>query len=216
MLHNSHIKGSSAHQATNPYTHQGRLALQDSLEANTAAGWSLSNNDEGQCFFANGAYRIRGIKSGGYMKLCVAAETYFTNFAYEVQMQVVAGDCGGLAFKTTFPQLYYFVTCQDGKYRFVRYDRDNQQNRRIMVSGVSSAIKHGLNRVNVLGVVVNGNAFALYVNHTLLYQGMDGAYLDGQIGLLVHTCSIVYLDTRPDVCAVPIEAVFRNAKVWTM
>ena len=200
----------------NPYVNQGSLALNETLRTDTATGWSLSNNDEGQCFFADGTYRIRGIKPGGYMKLCLATESYFTNFTYEVQMQVVAGDCGGLAFRTTFPLLYYFVICQDGNYRFVRYDRDIIHNRRIVVSGVSSAIHHGLNHINVLGVVANGNTFALYVNHVLLYRGTDGAYLDGQIGLLVHTCSIVYLDARPDVCAVPVEAAFSSARVWKM
>jgi len=213
------LKESSAHKATlppaNPYADQGRLALDNALGANTAAGWSLSNNDEGQCFFANGAYRIRGIKSE-YMKLCVAAETYFTNFVYEVQMQVVAGDCGGVAFRTTFPQLYYFLICQDGKYRFVRYDRDSHQNRLIVASGISSTVQPMLDRVNVLGVVANGNTFALYVNHTLLYQGTDGAYLDGRIGLLVHTCRIVYSDMRHNVCDVPVEVAFRNARVWNM
>ncbi len=214
------LKGSSAQKVTlspaNPYGGRGSIALNETLKTNTALGWSLSNNDEGQCFFADGAYRVRGIKPGGYMKLCVANETYFTNFTYEVRMQVVAGDCGGLAFRTTFPQLYYFVICQDGKYRFVRYDRDSLQNRRIVVSGVSSAIHHGLNSINVLGVVADGESFTLYVNDVLMYRGTDGAYLDGQIGLMVHTCSIVYLDKRPDVCAVPVEAVFSNARVWKM
>jgi transcriptional regulator with XRE-family HTH domain len=196
-----------------PYTHTGALALNDPLAVESAAGWSLSNTDEGQCFFANGVYRVRGIKNQ-YMKLCLAAETYFTNFTYEVKMQIVAGDCGGLAFRVTFPQLYYFTLCQDGRYRFVRYDRDNAANRRIFASDTSSAIHRGLNNINLMAVVANGDAFAFYINHTLVYRGSDGAYLDGQIGLLVHTCSSVYLDSRPDVCAAPVEAVFSAAKVW--
>lgn len=208
----------SAHSAPSsppPYAGQGGVvALNDSLTANTTASWSLSNNDEGQCFFADGAYRIRGIKTGGYMKLCLAAETYFNNFTYEVKMQVVMGDCGGLALRATFPLLYYFVICQDGNYRFVRYDRDQRTNRRILVAGVSSAIHRGLNSTNTLAVVANGDTFTLYSNHLLLYRGTDGAYFDGQIGLLVHTCSIVYLDPRPDVCAVPVEVAFHDAKVW--
>ncbi len=197
----------------NPYTGQGVLALNDPLTQNSAAGWSLSNNDEGQCFFAAGAYRIKGIKNE-YMKLCLAAETYFNDFTYEVQMQVVAGDCGGLAFRTTFPQLYYFLICQDGKYRFVRYDRDNQANIRIISSGTSTAIDRGLKRTNVIAVVAVGETFALYINHTRVYSGTDGAYLDGQIGLLVHTCSIIYVGPPPDICAAPVEAMFRNARVW--
>ena len=197
------------------YSGQETRVLNDSLQANSAAGWSLSNNDEGQCFFADGAYRVRVIKTGGYMKLCLAAETYFTDFTYEVKMQVIAGDCGGMGFRTTFPQLYYFVICKDGKYRFVRYDRDHTENRRIMVQGVSSAIQQGTQRTNMLAVVAVGDMFKLYVNQKILYQGTDGAYLDGQIGLLAHSCSIIYPTNRPDVCSVPAEVAFSDARVWT-
>ena len=208
------LYGAFVTHAPDPYTGQGTLALNDSLQANSGSGWSLSNNEEGQCFFADGTYRVRGIKSA-FMKLCVAAETYFNDFTYEVRMQVVVGDCGGLGFRTTFPQLYYFVICQDGNYRFVRYDT-KQSNKRIIVSGVSSAIQHGLKRTNVLAVVARGDSFTLYVNHRRLYQGTDEVYLDGQIGLLVHTCSLTYLTAKPDVCSAPVEAIFSDAKVWKM
>ena len=198
----------------NPYTHKGVLALDDPLTANTAASWSLSTNDEGQCFFADGAYRIKAIKPGGYMKLCLAQTTYFRNSVYEVKMQVVSGDCGGITFRAQFPQFYYFLVCQDGNYRFVRYDRDSLLNRRIITSGVSPLIHRGLNITNKLAVVANGDTFALYINQSLLYQGQDSTYLDGQIGLLAHPCSIVYLDARPDVCSTPVEVLFNDIRVW--
>jgi transcriptional regulator with XRE-family HTH domain len=202
--------------SSNPYTNKGVLALNDVLIANTAASWSLSTNDEGQCFFVDDAYRIKAIKPGGYMKLCLAQATYFRNSVYEVKMQVVSGDCGGITFRAQFPQFYYFLVCQDGNYRFVRYDRDSLSNRRIITSGVSSLIHRGLNVVNKLAVVANGDTFALYINQILLYQGADSTYLDGQIGLLAHPCSIVYLDARPDVCSTPVEVAFNDARVWKM
>jgi transcriptional regulator with XRE-family HTH domain len=206
----------AASPPSNPYTTgQEKLVLHESLQENTASSWSLGNDEEGQCFFADGAYRIRAIRPGGYVKLCLAAETYFNDFTYEAQMQVIAGDCGGLGFRSTFPQLYYFIVCQDGNYRFVRYNRDDISKRRIIVSGVSVLLHRGLNQTNALAVVAKGDTFTLYINHKQLYHGTDGAYLDGQIGLLAHPCSIVYLTPQPDVCSVPVEVVFRDVKVWT-
>ncbi|MEO9029857.1 MAG: helix-turn-helix transcriptional regulator [Ktedonobacteraceae bacterium] len=119
----------------NPYASRGVLALNEMLATNSAAGWSLNQNEQGQCFFADGTYRIRDVQAG-FMEVCLANETYFTNFTYEVTMTIEAGDCGGLAFRTTFPQLYYFLSCLDGSYRLVRYDKDNAANRRIIAAGI--------------------------------------------------------------------------------
>ena len=202
---------------SNPYTGKGQLALNNALTANTTADWEVNSDSIGGCFFQDSSYHITVIKPGGYVKFCVGTKTFFSDFTYEVQMQVIAGDCGGLVFRNTSALLYYFLVCQDGNYRFVRYDRDNKANRVIITSGVSVLIHHGLNHTNVLAVVANGDTFTLYINHIRLYQGTDEAYLDGQIGLLAHPCRIVYLDQRPDLCAnPPVEVVFNEARVWTV
>ncbi len=199
----------------NPYVNKGVLALNETLRANSAAGWSLNVNEQGQCFFADGTYRIRDIQDG-FMKVCLANETYFTNFTYEVNMTIEAGDCGGPAFRTTFPQLDYFLACLDGHYRFVRYDKDNPTNTRIIASGISPAIHQGLNVTNVLAVVAVGDAFTIYVNHIPVVHATDGAYLDGQIGMLAHTCRMIYPDARPNLCDEPTEVSFSDARVWNM
>ncbi len=205
----------STNTLANVYLGQQTLTLNNSLQTNTTADWSLDSNDEGSCFFTDHTYHVRVIKPGGYMKYCLAAGTYFTNFTFEAKMQVLVGDCGGLGFRTTFPQLYYFVICQDGNYRFVRYNKDQEADRRTMVQGVSSLIKRGLKTTNVLAVVAMDDTFKLYVNQRLLYQGTDDAYMDGQIGLLAHSCRITYADQRPDLCAVPDEVTFSDARIWT-
>jgi len=174
-------------------------------------GWSLKQNDQGQCFFADGQYRIRDVQTG-VMEVCLANETYFTNFTYEIKMTIVAGDCGGLAFRTTFPQLYYFLSCFDGRYRFVRYDKDNPAKIRIVTAGISPAIHQGLNATNVLAVVAIGDTFKIYVNHTLVVSNTDGAYLDGQVGVIAHTCR----DSKANLCDAPTEVSFNNARVWQM
>ena len=198
---------------SNPYTSKGKLVLNEPLTANSAAGWSLTQNDQGQCFFADGKYRIRDVQVG-FMEVCLANETYATNFTYEATMTIVAGDCGGLAFRTTFPQLYYFLACLDGRYRFVRYDKDNSANVRTIDEGISPAIHQGLHTSNVLAVVAIDKTFQIYVNHTLVVHNTDGAYLDGQIGFIAHTCRMVYPGLRPNLCDAPTEVAFNNARMW--
>lgn len=199
----------------NPYARGSTLALNETLATNSATGWSLERNDQGQCFFADSAYRIRDVQNG-FMEVCLGDETYFTNFTYEASMTIEAGDCGGLAFRSTFPQLYYFLSCRDGNYRFVRYDKDHAANIRIIAAGITPAIHQGFNTTNILAVVAIDDTFAIYVNHTLVVRGQDGAYLDGQIGMIAHTCRVVYADPRPNLCDSPTEVLFKNARVWKM
>jgi transcriptional regulator with XRE-family HTH domain len=199
--------------SNNPYTNSGTLALHENLTADSATGWSLTQNGQGQCFFADGSYRIRDIQTGA-MEVCLANETYFTNFTYEVTMTIEIGDCGGLAFRSTFPQLYYFLSCFDGRYRLVRYDKDNPSNRRIIASGTSPIIHQGFKTSNILAVVANGGTFKVYINHAYILTGTDAAYFDGQIGLIAHTCR--YTNTQPNLCDAPTEVSFNNARVWKM
>lgn len=195
----------------NPYAKTGVLVLNEALAAESAAGWKITPNDQGRCFFAANSYHILDVSSGT-MEVCLANETFFTNFTFQVNMTMIAGDCGGLAFRSTFPQLYYFLACVDGRYRFVRYDWDHMTNTLVIARGISSVIHQGLKTTNTLAVVAMNGTFALYVNHTLILHATDGAYLDGQVGMIAHTCR----DASSNLCDVPTEVSFTNARVWTM
>lgn len=199
------------HPSANPYARAGILVLNESLAAESAAGWKITPNDQGRCFFAANSYHILDVASGT-MEVCLANQTFFTNFTYEVSMTILAGDCGGLAFRTTFPQLYYFLSCLDGRYRFVRYDRDNMANTLVIARGISPVIHQGLKATSMLAVVAINGTFKIYVNHTLLLNATDGAYLDGQVGVIAHTCR----DPQSNLCDVPTEVSFTNARVWSM
>lgn len=203
------------HISNNPYANSGTLVLHETLAIDSASGWSLNKNDQGQCFFADGSYRIRDIQNG-FMEVCLANETYFTNFTYEVKATMQTGDCGGVVFRSTFPLLYYFLSCSDGSYRFVRYDKDNSANRRIIAAGTSPAIQQGLKVSNILAVVAVGTTFEIYVNHTRVVRGTDAAYFDGQIGMIAHTCRMIYPDARPNLCDAPTEVSFNDVRVWKM
>lgn len=151
------------------------------------------------------------------MEVCLANETYFTNYTYEVKMTIASGDCGGLTFRSTFPQLYYFLSCLDGHYRFVRYDWTNMANTRVIAQGRSPAIHQGLHVMNTLAVLGIDETFKIYINHVPVMHATDGAYLDGQVGMIADTCRMVYPnDPRPNLCDAPTEVSFNDARVWTM
>ena len=199
---------------SDPYTGTGALAFNDALSTNTS-DWPTSQNTEGTCAFQGGTYDIQGTKAN-YMEVCLNGETYFSNFVYEVSLKIVKGDCGGLAFRSNFPLLYYFLICQDGHYRLTRYDRDHTEQRRVIVAGLSNAIRSGYSHENTIAVVASGTTLNLYINQRFIGHFTDGAYTVGQLGLMVHTCRVVFADARPNLCDAPTEVRFQDAKVWKL
>jgi eukaryotic-like serine/threonine-protein kinase len=73
----------------------GTLALNDPLSDNTLGyGWYQTN----VCVFTGGDYHVTSPSS--YFIFCAAQNTNYSNFAYEVQMIIISGDCGGIYFRT--------------------------------------------------------------------------------------------------------------------
>src|SRR5205823_12861652 len=84
----------------NPYTPgQGKLALIDPLNDNSKGyAWDVSNQTDGTCAFSGGSYHSSTPKTQ-FFYICTAQATDFSNFAIEVQMKVLQGDCGGMVFR---------------------------------------------------------------------------------------------------------------------
>jgi hypothetical protein len=134
-----------------------------------------------------------------------ATPIYLTGSPYEVQMKIVTGDGGGIAFridpKTQEQRYYYFVINQDGSYSI-------QANDIVLASGSSSAINRGLNQTNLVAAVVHGQIIELYVNFQRVAVVSDavGSRADthGGIGVIVTPSGH------------QTEVIFQNAKVWTL
>jgi hypothetical protein len=141
-----------------------------------------------------------------FFYVCAANTTNFNNFAFEVQMEITRGDCGGLIFRadSNSGKLYFFYLCQDGSYHLYLYLDYSGNHTKDLAGGSSPAIKTGLGQSNVLAVVAQGNTMDLYVNKQKLASASDGTYSHGQIGLVGDSSSN------------PTEVVFSNAKVWTL
>jgi len=189
----------------NPYTHRGTLLFSDPLRDNSQEhGWGT---DAPNCIFESGTYHAIA-PDARFSDYCLAQATNVSDIAFEVQMQIIKGDAGGLVFRvkrlTPFSagnDLYAFYINQDGSYYLNRQDGPNFP---LLTKGSNPAIQQGLNQANLIAVVAQGSTIMLYVNHQFITKVTDSTYSSGQIGLLVAPF------TQPS------EVVFSNVKVWRL
>jgi serine/threonine protein kinase len=192
-------------QHPDPYPpYNWKLALLDPLKDNSKGySWDVNPTQYGTCNFSTEGYRVT--PKDGFYHICAARSTSYSNFAYEVNLTIIKGDCGAIIFRADATRLYYyyFLICQDGSYQFSLFTGGNGLPAQTFRSGSSSAIK-GLNQANLIAVVANGNTFDLYVNSQKIDSASDGTYTVGQIGVAAQ-----YNNNSTEV-------VFSDAKVWVL
>ena len=139
-----------------------------------------------------------------FFYVCTAEATDFSNFAFEVQLKILHGDCGGMIFRadSNSGKLYFFEVCQDGRYLFSRYLDYTGNNVKDLAGGTSAAITTGLNQANVIAVVAQGSTLSIYVNKQKIASASDSTFNHGQIGLLADSNNQ------------PTEVAFTDVKVW--
>jgi eukaryotic-like serine/threonine-protein kinase len=192
---------------TNPYSGGGALTLLDPLRGNSKGyGWDEGTNKYGgNCQFSGGAYHVSESDTR-YLIVCGANSTNFSNFTYEVQMQIIKGGLGGIMLRAVRTnnefKLYLFGIDQTGYYSFLLYT--DGLHWKFLKNAFSPAIKQGLNQDNLIAVVAQGSAISFYVNHQQVDSVNDSAYTQGQIGFFGYPYNV------------PIEVAFSNARVWTL
>ena len=196
----------------NPYPpHTGTLRIHDPL-GNNSAGYQWMDEDEKKtketegCHFCDGSYRVSlGNKPTPWYCYCLALETNFSNFVYQVEATLLRGPEIGLVFRQT-PQhgYYYFYIRRDGSYGLLNAQQKILK-RIPLIDGLHPAIKIGLNETNVLVVVANGPNIDLYVNQQHVAHVRDYSHPAGRISLGAAT------DANSSC-----EASFRNVMLWTL
>jgi hypothetical protein len=157
-----------------------------------------TSNDGSACRFTGGAYHAV-MTQHGYVQICMAQATNFSNFAFQVNMTALTGaaqDGGGLVFRSTSNGSYRLRIGVDGSYDLV------DQNP--VTSGSSSAIKTGLNQTNVITVVAQGQHIYMYVNRQLIASVVDSVNTSGQIGVFAVSWTAA------------TDVVYSNAQVWQL
>ena len=193
----AHANATATAMTMSQYPPFSILALNDSLTSTSASGWSTGT----QCQFMSTGYQV-SIARTGFDQGCLATSTNFGDFAYQVTMTIVQGDCGGLIFRAVNAQNYYaFLVCQNGKYIAALFV--NTAVEKSPPAATSSAIHTGLQQVNTLAVVLQGNTFNLYVNGQRVDTFPDSTFTHGAVGVLAADINS------------PTAVDYTNALVWT-
>jgi serine/threonine protein kinase len=175
----------------------GTPAIDDPLTTENANNWALvAFTGGGSCGFTGGAYQIDMPQAGG-VAVCLANGSNFSNFAFQTEMVITAGDGGGLVFRDSGNTMYRFRVDASGYYDLVGLSGKT-------LTGTSSAVHTGTNQLNLLTVVARGGNIYLYINKQLISLVNDSSSGSGSLGFFG-----VDGGTATTV-------VFRNAKVWKL
>ncbi len=200
---------------SNPFS--GTLAFSDPLQDNRN-GW-CQGFDSAEVNFTNGVFHLNNAGAFGPSYIpCVARSTNFSNFAYQVEMTMikggdVAGDGGGILFRVMntfvagYADYYRFRIGPDGSYDLNIKPYSGSE--RPLKSGFSSAIKTGLNQMNLIGVVARGSTLDFYINGQFVVSVEDSTYTHGAIGLFTFDGGHPRNAADP-----PVQVEFRNIQVW--
>jgi hypothetical protein len=206
------------------------LALYDPLKSfkDTSKGYTWNDSlQNGSCQFLGEALHVTVNMNAvnAHFHSCGVDKPKFSNFAYQVKMTFIQGDCGGILFRLNGEELYYFYICQDSEsaancaadsaeYGLIRYINDNARPSYVPILvgtggtawGCSQFINAGSNQTNTIAVRAQGPSIQLYVNQHPIWIGKDNNYLDGTIGVLART----FDPSRSS------EVAFSGATVWTL
>jgi hypothetical protein len=166
--------------------------LIDPLSSNSNNAWNTGNS----CQFTNGSYIVSA--QIGISNACYTSGT-FSNFAYEVQMTIDQGGCGGLVFRSSpsAGKLYLFRVCQDGTSDLYVNRSDSQ----LPLSSTTTSLV--INQSNTIAVVTDGSNISLYVNNQLIAHISDSTYTSGQVGVIA------------DATDADTQVSYNNARLWT-
>lgn len=183
-----------------PFT--GKLALYDPLTS--PLHWSANaNSDYGSsCQFVNGFLDVRQSKSPRLWD-CVDDQD-FVNFAIEVHMRILKGNCG-ISLRYTLgyvrSQTDVYLVCLDGTYSILSFTSSGEQG---IGSSYHQAIHKGENQLNLLALVANRSQLTFYVNGISMQSVSTSTPRDCKIGLIALDLST------------PDEVAYTNAKVWAL
>lgn len=198
-----------------PYT--GTMALDDPLYNNNQGhGWdAYSLPVDANCRFNGSGYESTLQNENGTFldisNVCNAEKTSFSNFAFQADVTILKGECGGLNAKNIKTNDgFQFIICvrasftnDAGNWAFRAeyggvYFGDNAH-------GFSGVIHTGYGQTNVLAVTVVGASLTFYINGQEVASKNWSDYTPCKIGLISAGAPGVLEDV-----------LFRNAKVWTM
>lgn len=175
----------------------GNFNFADSLSEKNH--WHEVLFNSGKCQFGNEAYIIT---SQAGVNVC-HADKNVDDFAFEVQLTIVQGDCGGITFRDdeNGGKGYLYRICQDGSYDLMRYDSNSGSDEHTLLHGDNNPhIKTGLNTIDITAI---SSTITLYANQYKIDIRQDDNYSQGAIGLIASPKQQT------------TEVIYNNARVWS-
>jgi hypothetical protein len=200
---NATATAATATAIASTYPFSANLKLDDPLINNSKGyQWQTANG----CTFTGNAYHLTDSQTNTYNP-CLAVNTDFSDFTFQVEMSISKGDGGGLIFRGNSGKNQYYrfeIFTDQTYYLFVSVDATGT-NTRTLTSGT---LNQSLNGTDTISVVARGTTINLYVDPQQNSQPVatinDSTYTHGQIGVVA-----IDLTKAADV-------IFTNAKVWAL
>jgi hypothetical protein len=182
-------------------------ALYDLLTDRTTSSWPVVTDDpDAHCTFGADGYHVTDTKQSTFYN-CMSTGSYYSNFAFQVQVTILSGDGASLVFRGSegLNEFYRFRIDQYGYYGLLlSNDPTRHTEPQPLRAGSSQDIHQGTGQMNVLTVIATGSDIYLYINSHFITHERDSTLTVGEIGLSVSNFSQ------------STEAVFSRAEVWRL
>lgn len=177
--------------------------IDDPLNGPGLLAWTYNTDP---CVYIDGTYHASVSAESPIQKnqlvvnSCLASQLNLSNFVFQTQVAIVSGDMGGLMFRSNsiIRQGYLFGFSQDGRYSLINLGENYQ----ILANGSSTALKKGLNQINLIAVIAHSSNIYLFVNRQYIGNVIDQTYQSGLIGIFVSESQK------------PTEVAFSHMQVW--
>lgn len=156
-----------------------------------SANWVVQSG--GSSFTSNG-YQVSDSQASSYFP-CDETGVAMSNFTFQVEMAVTAGDGGGVIFRHTASSEYRLRVSANGTY-------DLGGPGMSLISGSSTAIHTGVNQSNLVTIIAQGSNIYIYINKQRILYTTDPSVTTGVFGLFA-------IDFTQ-----PTTALFKNVKIW--
>jgi hypothetical protein len=188
---------------------KGSLVLDDTLE--NAGNWE--DTGDGHCVFDNNAFHVRTLSTQDEYNCWSQTDKLdnTTNSAFEAQMKVVQGDCGGLDIRSAessfsgHHKFYFLSVCDDGNFAIFKYNVTELGVQTVRDFAHSNAIKQGLNVANTIDFVAQGSTLTVFINGQNVASVQDSTLTQGIFGFAANP-------GRDHVT----DASYTNVKIWTL
>ena len=178
----------------------GKPGMNSSLTKQDNNNWDVYGDNKQECLFFKQSYHVKIVQEGHFIS-CIAHNIKYRYRAFQVELNIIQGDYGGIVFPTGSgnSNYYRFVVGTDGSYRF--FLSSQNQDRTLLDYGSSAFIRTQPNQWNEITVVFHNNAYYFYVNQHYITKN-ESVLNSGQVGVIAEDLQNT------------TEVAFRNAKAW--